>query len=94
MWVAAANRWRNPDEDLPVDFEDNRDVHYEALRQPLDPTELSATLQREMTQALAVLEQSLASKTSEGVRITTRRGEPWVRVSPSEKLKDPQTWLS
>ena len=29
---AGANRWRNPEDDLPADFDDNRDVHYPALR--------------------------------------------------------------
>ncbi|GAA2536572.1 MULTISPECIES: hypothetical protein [Streptomyces] len=28
IWVVGANRWRNPEDDLPADFEDNRDVHY------------------------------------------------------------------
>ncbi|MEU9984064.1 Tn3 family transposase [Streptomyces sp. NPDC050856] len=34
IWVVGANRWRNPEDDLPADFEDNRDVHYAALGQP------------------------------------------------------------
>ncbi|MGI8810144.1 MAG: DUF4158 domain-containing protein, partial [Acidimicrobiales bacterium] len=38
VYVAGANRWRNPEDDLPADFEANRDVHYAAIRQPLDPT--------------------------------------------------------
>lgn len=32
IWVPGANRWRNPEDDLPPDFEDNRDVHYNAIR--------------------------------------------------------------
>ncbi|MET9387019.1 Tn3 family transposase [Streptomyces sp. NPDC002928] len=36
IWVVGANRWRNPEDDLPADFEDNRDVHYAALGQPQD----------------------------------------------------------
>jgi Domain of unknown function (DUF4158) len=31
IWVVGANRYRNPDEDLPADFEANRDEHYKAL---------------------------------------------------------------
>ncbi|MGW0939500.1 hypothetical protein [Streptomyces sp. NPDC002666] len=27
----GANRWRNPEDDSPADFEDYRDVHYAAL---------------------------------------------------------------
>ena len=32
----GANRYRNPDEDLPADFEANRDEYYKALNLPLD----------------------------------------------------------
>ncbi|MEU4295012.1 Tn3 family transposase [Kribbella sp. NPDC026596] len=38
IWVVGADRWRNPDEDLPRDFESRRLEHYTALRKPLDPT--------------------------------------------------------
>ena len=34
IWVAGAARWRNPEDDLPADFESNRDVHYDAIGQP------------------------------------------------------------
>ncbi|MGH7746990.1 MAG: Tn3 family transposase, partial [Candidatus Dormibacteria bacterium] len=59
IWVDGANRWRNPEADLPGDFEDNRDVHYDALRQPQDPTEFIATLQGKMRSALDTLVERL-----------------------------------
>jgi hypothetical protein len=31
-----ANRYRNPDEDLPTDFEERREENYKALKQPLN----------------------------------------------------------
>lgn len=31
VWIAGSTRWRNPDEDLPQDFDENRDIHYDAL---------------------------------------------------------------
>ena len=42
IYVAGGNRWRNPEEDLPGDFEASREVRYAALRQPTDPTEFMA----------------------------------------------------
>ena len=36
IWVVGAEKWRNPDEDLPADFEANRAENYAALRKPLD----------------------------------------------------------
>ena len=37
IWVVGAHEWRNPDEDLPTDFEVHRAEHYDRLREPLDP---------------------------------------------------------
>ena len=42
VYVDGAQRWRNPDEDLPADFQHNRAVHYAAIRKPLDPAEFIA----------------------------------------------------
>lgn len=76
VWIAGATRWRNPEEDLPQDFEENRDVHYDALSQPLDPTEFVASLKSRHAAALEMLDTALAEGTTGGVRITTRRGKP------------------
>ncbi len=49
IWVEGANIWRNPEDDLPPDFEENRDVHYGALsklpatRRRSSPTSNNAT---------------------------------------------------
>ena len=42
--MSAAEPWRNPEDDLPGDFEATREVHYAAMRQPLDPTAFIADL--------------------------------------------------
>lgn len=47
IWVVGAIRWRDLDEDLPADFEDNRDVHYAAIRAPLDGAEFTAAVGRD-----------------------------------------------
>ena len=36
LWVKGAHRFRNPDEDLPQDFDLRRDEYYAALEQPRD----------------------------------------------------------
>lgn len=44
IWVVGADRWRNPDQDLPADFDDRRAEHYRALRKPLDATAFIASV--------------------------------------------------
>jgi TnpA family transposase len=89
IWVAGSSRWRDPEEDLPADFEENRDVHYDALRQPQDPTQFIAALQGDMRRALATLETGLAKGTTGGVKVKRRSGEPWISVPHLEKLPEP-----
>lgn len=36
--MVGANRYRNPDQDLPADFDENREGRYEALDLPLPET--------------------------------------------------------
>ena len=59
IWVVGADRWRNPAEDLPTDFEERRVEHYAALRKPLDPTEFVDELRAEMRAELDALHAAL-----------------------------------
>ena len=52
---SAPTRWRNPDEDLPADFEARRVENYGELRKPLDPAVVHRRSAQEMTAALADL---------------------------------------
>ena len=88
IYVGGGNRWRNPEDDLPGDFDTARQVHYAALRQPLDPTEFVGDLRRRMTEALIRLDHALVDG-SAGVAITTRHGEPWIMVPRLEALPEP-----
>lgn len=49
VWVEGANRWGDPDQDLPADFAANRDVHYSAIRQPRDPAAFIAGVRHRLT---------------------------------------------
>ncbi len=91
IWVTGASRWRNPEDDLPADFADNRDIHYAALRKPQDAGSFVAGLKERHVTALCQLNDALKTGTTGGVRITTRRGEPWITVPPQAKQAEPTT---
>lgn len=59
IWVVGADRWRNPDEDLPADFEARRAEYYEKLDKPLDGAEFVSEIKREMREALGTLNTDL-----------------------------------
>lgn len=90
VYVEGGRRWRNPEDDLPGDFDDTREVHYAALRQPTDPTEFIAGLRQRMSDALGRLDQALVDDTAGSVRIKTRNGEPWITVPKLLALPEPE----
>ncbi|MEV5708730.1 transposase, partial [Actinoallomurus sp. NPDC052274] len=59
IWVVGADKWRDPDQDLPNDFEARRAENYEALRKPLDPKVFTNQMREEMAAALAELNEEL-----------------------------------
>jgi hypothetical protein len=89
IWVQGAGRWRNPEEDLPENFEDNRDVHYAALGKPLRAQEFVDDLKRRHRAALDRLNTAMTKGTTGGVRLTARRGQSWISVPTLEKLPEP-----
>jgi Domain of unknown function (DUF4158)/Tn3 transposase DDE domain len=90
IWVEGGNIWRNPDLDLPGDFEENRDVHYQALSKPRDPAEFIASLQKRHVAALGRLDTALRKGTAGGVKITVKKGEPWISVPPVARQGEPE----
>jgi len=86
IWVVGANRYRNPDEDLPADFEVNRDEYYRALDLPLDADRFIAELQAEMRAALGALDGGL--KKNPYVRIGPKGGG-WITLTPLDAQPDP-----
>jgi hypothetical protein len=68
IWVVGADRWRNPDDDLPDDFEMRRAEYYEKLNKPRDAKLFTAQLKAEMRAELGALDTKLPKL-------------PWVTIS-------------
>ncbi|MEV4116235.1 Tn3 family transposase [Nonomuraea sp. NPDC049695] len=94
IWVVGANRWRNPEDDLPADFEDNRDVHYAALGQPQDAGEFITALKVKLRTSLDRFDRALGEGTTGGVAIVRKHGEPWIRVSPRGRQEEPESLVA
>lgn len=89
VWIVGAVRWRNPDIDLPADFDAHRVGHYERIGQPLDPTEFIDSLRGELSTALRDLDAGLGADDVGGVSIGTRAGRPWITVPKLAKQAEP-----
>jgi TnpA family transposase len=86
IWVVGANRYRNPDDDVPTDFESQRTPYYQALNLPLEPDRFIADLRAEMRQALHTFDAGLP--TNALVRIGLKRAG-WITVTPLDAQPDP-----
>lgn len=89
IWVEGANRYRNPDEDLPQDFEENKEEHFQALKAPLDVELFISEIIQLMKDRLSLLNQGFEDKSNQQVSVMTKNNKGWIRVSPLDKQQDP-----
>lgn len=86
IWVVGANRYRNPEEDLPVDFEQQRETYYQTLKQPTDVENFILPLQQAMELALKTLNDGLPQNPH--LKILSKN-QGWIRLSPLKKQPEP-----
>lgn len=86
IWVAGADRFRNPDEDLPADFADRRAACYGRLGLPMQASDFIEGLRVELADALRALDHGMARNPD--VRLDPRRRHPII-VSPLDPQPEP-----
>ncbi len=87
IWVVGANRYRNPDDDLPTDFETKRQIYYQALTLPLDVETFIRSLQQQMESGLEKLD--LRMPRNKGVTIVGKGNKGLIRLSPFDAAPEP-----
>lgn len=87
IWVVGSDKYRNPEEDLPADFEQHREENYKALNQPLNPDEFIDALKKSMYEALGKLDAGMPKNPK--VKIISRGGDGWICVSPLDPQPEP-----
>ena len=90
IWVVGANRYRNPEEDLPADFDRQRETYYQALNKPTDALEFINGLQQAMHDALSSFNHNI--KSNPKVKIL-QKGNGWISVSPLDEQSEPTNLL-
>lgn len=87
IWVEGADRWRNPDHDLPHDFDDRREHYYRELGTPHEPGEFVEPLRDEMSHALKDLHDALPELPWLSI---DPRGRGRITLSPLEPVPEPR----
>jgi hypothetical protein len=79
IWVVGADRYRNPEEDIPTDFVAQRQTYYTVLQLPTEAEVFVQQLQHDMREELAALDRTMPSNPE--VSILEKAGG-WIKLSP------------
>jgi len=86
IWIVGADRFRNPDLDLPQDFDGQRDAYYAALQQPQDADQFITDLQERLAAGLTALDTTLLKNP----HVTLRdHGSKRIKLTPLEPQPEP-----
>ncbi|MFK5978777.1 MAG: Tn3 family transposase [Rhizobiaceae bacterium] len=86
IWVVGADRYRNPDDDLPKDFEIKRQDYYAELKLTQDAKEFTRDIRAKLECELRLLNAEMPS--NDKVRILWR-GDNRISVTPYKPLPEP-----
>ena len=87
IWVVGADRYRNPDDDLPKDFEVRREAYYSGLDLTPDAAAFVASVRKELEQELLLLNADIPK--NDKVRLLWR-GENRISITPFKPLSEPK----
>jgi len=86
IWVEGANRYRNPEEDLPQDFEGKRETYYKELALPLEVETFLSKIRHEMESALKHLNDTLPQNSKVYLRKNNKKG---ICLTPLDPQPEP-----
>ncbi|CAD6104397.1 Tn3 family transposase [Escherichia coli] len=86
IWMVGADHYRNPGDDLPQDFDANRENYYHDLGKTTDATAFVSQLRHEMNAALAVLNRDMPRNRK--VKILSQ-GKNRISITPFEPQEEP-----
>lgn len=87
IWIVGANRYRNPDEDLPDNFEQFRDEYYEILKLPKDPKVFIDQLKHDLEIELNKFNKNILR--NKKVKIL-EKNNGWINLTPLEEQDEPK----
>ncbi|MFT8347293.1 Tn3 family transposase [Gluconobacter oxydans] len=87
IWVVGADRYRNPDDDLPKDFERRREAYYADLKLTPDAREFVSGVRAELEQELLLLNQTIPQ--NDKVRLLWR-GDNRISITPFKPAPEPK----
>lgn len=86
IWIEGAYHYRNPDEDLPSDWDTRREHYYQLLGLPMDAADFVKTLKENLHSNLQSLNETILS--NDKVKIL-EKNSGHIKLSPSDPQAEP-----
>lgn len=91
IWTAGAYRYRDPDEDLPKDFNEKKEEYFQLLKQPLSAEEFIIKIQQLLREALAMLNNGMPKNKKVKIILKKKKGKQkgWISLTPLTAQPEP-----
>ena len=87
IWIEGADRYRNPDDDLPKDFSEKRDAYYSGLKLTQDAQEFTRSVREQLEHELLQLNATLPSDDKVRLRWS---GDNRICITPFASTPEPK----
>jgi len=89
IWIVDADRYRNPELDLPADFVTKHDSYYEILKAPKDAKVFIKQIQDTMRRWLATLNAGLPDNPKVRLREKGKKTKNLIHLTPLDRQPEP-----
>jgi TnpA family transposase len=87
VWIEGADRYRNPDDDLPKDFPERREAYYAGLKLTQDAQEFTRSVREQLEHELLQLNATLPPNDKVRLRWS---GENRISITPFQPQPEPK----
>ena len=88
IWVVGSRRYRDPEDDLPQDFEERKTDYYKDLGIPMDAKAFTVSLREELTRHLQSLDERISGNSK--VNIVPIKDGHKISITPFEPQTEPE----
>jgi hypothetical protein len=89
IWVEGADRYRDPEQDLPADFDEKRDTYYDMLKAPKDAQVFIGQVKAAMRQWLKTFNDGVPNNPKVKLR---KQGKNIIHLSPYTAQTEPSQY--
>jgi len=88
IWVMDSRRYRDPEDDLPQDFEEHKATYFKNMGIPMDAKTFTASLKAELTNHLKALDERISANSK--VKIVPNKDVHKISITPFEAQAEPE----